>query len=125
MFISFRARGQLLEARLVIEPRDPLGGDGEVQLQRTFDGDLPVTKVSRRINLRELAFFEVAQNLQNLLARDRRGISRRLLPRLRRIGVQNVVALISWTLPLRSAVFAIRQHPHIGRNAGVVEELFG
>src|SRR5690606_17147330 len=56
------------------------------------------------------------------------GISRRLSPRLLRIGTQKPLASMSWTLPLRALVLRfVTTHtdPHIGRDAGVVEELLG
>ena len=51
------------------------------------------------------------------------GTSRRLAPRLLRSRVQNAVASMSWTRPRRP--LAVGEHPDVGGDAGVVEELLG
>src|SRR5206468_3730505 len=66
-FFFLRTRRDFLEAGFIVESRNTVRRNLEVQLQRALDCDLAITKVAGRINLRELAFLEVAQELDNLL----------------------------------------------------------
>ena len=94
------ACGQVGERLLGLEALDPLGAGLEVEPEGTLDGDLAVAEVGGREDLGVLALLERLEELGDL-ADLVGGDLPPLVPRLFRIGVQNDVASMSWTLPLR------------------------
>jgi hypothetical protein len=104
-----------LEAVLLLQPGDTLGARLEVEAQRPVDGDLAEAEVRGREEAADDDVFRLAVVTTLRVSPSRKsarifrtscarssGISRRLSPRLFRIGVQKEVASMSWTVPLRA-----------------------
>ena len=147
------AGGEVLEAALVLQPGDALGAGLEVQPQRAFDGDLVEAEVvvvedladdalaldgllGDRVFLGEgprLAVAEVAEDSRDVRRSGRarspcrrgRRCLLRLLPRLFSIFTKNAARVDELDLALALGFLAVGEHPDVGGDAGVVEELVG
>ena len=123
---------------LAFEPRDALGRGLEVEAQRPFDGDLAVAEVRGRKDPADAPLPPCRPSrLRVSPSRNSARISRMSLRALERNLAALVaealahrrsrtpVASMSCTLPLRAGGLAVGDHPDVGGDAGVVEQLLG
>ena len=129
---------RLTKARSIVEARDPFGAGMEVELERPFDRDLSETEVRGRIDpaddnfallpilddLAGRAVLEVGQQPQDVTLAfegDLAALGTQALAQRRpeRRGVDEL------NLAAAHGPFAVRNHPDVGRDSRVVEELLG
>jgi hypothetical protein len=149
LLVLLGAGGELLESALDVEAGDALRGRLEVQTQRALDGDLVEAEV---LVVEHLAHHPHPLDRllgDGVLLGEGAGLAVRKFPKSRVMspiwsgslvlvgGVADACgaccrgfsictkkrrASMSWTLPLR-LLLAIGEHPDVGGDAGVVEEL--
>ena len=93
------------------------------EAQRPLDRDLPVAEGLVREDLRLLGLLEGEEGVGRSARCRLADSSQFFLPRFLRSGLNHLVASMSWTLPRRCSGLRLREHPDVGRDAGVVEHV--
>ena len=127
-----------MESSFLFEPRQPLGRRLEVKPERPLDRDLPVAEVSGWIypadddllvltvllHNTSISVFKSGQNLHDVLSAFKGNLAPFITKTLAHLDPEGRgVDELDFTLALGR--LAVRKHPDIGGDAGVVEELLG